>query len=79
MFQFGNLFILIIFLGKIIWIREESLASIVAVEMIELPISDSDAAIDKEFDHKECKLIFDFFSPMNYVFHKEKSMRLYSA
>jgi hypothetical protein len=39
--------------GKFLWIREEALASIAAVESLDLPVSDTDAAIEKEFDHKE--------------------------
>lgn len=41
--------------GKILWSREESLASILSVEMISLPVSDTDAAIEKEFNDKNCK------------------------
>lgn len=39
--------------GKFVWIREEALASIAVVEILDLPVSDTDAAIEKEFDHKE--------------------------
>ncbi|XP_076174613.1 ER membrane protein complex subunit 1 isoform X2 [Ptiloglossa arizonensis] len=39
--------------NKLIWAREEALASIVAVEIIELPMSDRDQAIETEFDKKE--------------------------
>lgn len=39
--------------GKFVWIREEALASVVAAEILDLPVSDTDAAIEKEFDHKE--------------------------
>lgn len=39
--------------GKLIWIREEALASIASVEILDLPVSDTEAAIEKEFDHKE--------------------------
>ncbi|KAK7866597.1 hypothetical protein R5R35_010431 [Gryllus longicercus] len=42
--------------GKLIWVREEALASVVAVEMLDLPVSDTEAAIEKEFDHKEMDL-----------------------
>lgn len=38
---------------KVAWIREEALASIVAVEFIELPMSERDRAIETEFDQKE--------------------------
>ncbi|XP_058792034.1 ER membrane protein complex subunit 1 isoform X2 [Phymastichus coffea] len=37
----------------IIWTREEALANIVAVEIVELPMSDRDQAIETEFDIKE--------------------------
>lgn len=39
--------------NKLIWAREEALASIVAVEIIELPMSDGDQVIETEFDQKE--------------------------
>ncbi|XP_049962865.1 ER membrane protein complex subunit 1 isoform X2 [Schistocerca serialis cubense] len=39
--------------GKMLWVREEALTSVVAVEMLDLPVSDTDAAIEKEFDNKE--------------------------
>ncbi|KAL6448634.1 hypothetical protein ACFW04_000473 [Cataglyphis niger] len=39
--------------NKLVWAREEALASIVAVEIIELPMSDRDQAIETEFDQKE--------------------------
>ncbi|XP_043801911.1 ER membrane protein complex subunit 1 isoform X1 [Apis laboriosa] len=39
--------------NKLIWAREEALASIVAVEIIELPMSDRDQEIETEFDQKE--------------------------
>lgn len=34
--------------GKIKWIREESLADIVAIEMVDLPLADSEGAIEKQ-------------------------------
>nr|CAD7589368.1 unnamed protein product [Timema genevievae] len=42
---------------KLVWVREEALSSIVAVEMLELPVSDTDAAIEQEFDHKETGIL----------------------
>ncbi|XP_029161247.1 ER membrane protein complex subunit 1 isoform X2 [Nylanderia fulva] len=39
--------------NKLVWAREEALASIVAVEIIELPMSDGDQVIETEFDQKE--------------------------
>nr|XP_022904767.1 ER membrane protein complex subunit 1 [Onthophagus taurus] len=35
--------------GKILWTREESLSKISGVEFVELPVSDLDASIEKEF------------------------------
>jgi hypothetical protein len=40
---------------KVLWTREEALARITAVEIIELPMSDRDQAIETEFDLKESK------------------------
>ena len=39
--------------NKLIWSREEALANIVAVEILELPMSDRDQTIETEFDNKE--------------------------
>lgn len=39
--------------GKMTWKREEALAEIVAVEMMELPISETEAFIQHEFDIKD--------------------------
>jgi len=41
--------------NKLVWTREEALASIVAVEIIDLPMSDREQAIETEFDQKESK------------------------
>lgn len=41
------------FAGSILWVREEALASVVAVELIDLPVSDIEVAIEKEFNVKE--------------------------
>lgn len=43
-----------------IWTREEALANIVAVEFVDLPVSDLDAAIESEFDQKEGTLTMVF-------------------
>jgi len=42
-------------LGSIKWHREESLTNIINVELVDLPVSDIEAAIEKEFGNKECK------------------------
>ncbi|CAB3236109.1 unnamed protein product [Arctia plantaginis] len=39
--------------GRVVWSREEALSNVVAVEFVELPVSDLDAAIESEFDQKE--------------------------
>ncbi|XP_063985411.1 ER membrane protein complex subunit 1 isoform X2 [Diachasmimorpha longicaudata] len=39
--------------NKLVWSREEALASISIVEMMELPMSDRDQTIETEFDQKE--------------------------
>lgn len=39
--------------NKVIWSREEALAKIIAVEIVDLPMSDRDHAIETEFDQKE--------------------------
>lgn len=36
--------------GKVLWIREEAISNIVATEFVELPVSELDASIEKEFD-----------------------------
>uniref|UniRef100_A0A1B6DQ56 ER membrane protein complex subunit 1 n=1 Tax=Clastoptera arizonana TaxID=38151 RepID=A0A1B6DQ56_9HEMI len=38
---------------KVIWVREEALASIITTDTLDLPVSDIEAAIEKEFDNKE--------------------------
>lgn len=47
-------------LGKIKWIREESLADIAAIEMVDLPLSDSEGAIEKQL--KSDNGLFSFHS-----------------
>ncbi|XP_068622538.1 ER membrane protein complex subunit 1 [Battus philenor] len=39
--------------GRVLWSREEALANVVAVEFVDLPVSETDAAIESEFDQKE--------------------------
>lgn len=41
--------------GKIKWIREESLADIAAIEMIDLPLADAEGAIEKQLKSKTGK------------------------
>lgn len=47
--------------GKIKWTREEALATIVAVEIMDLPLSDAEGAIENELNSKEGKFSFSFF------------------
>ena len=35
--------------GKVAWLREEALASILSVEMVDLPLSETEAKIEDEF------------------------------
>lgn len=39
--------------GKIKWVREESLANIAAIEMIDLPLADAEGAIEKQLKSKQ--------------------------
>lgn len=43
--------------GKIKWTREESLTDIAAVEMIDLPLSDAEGAIENELNSKDGKCV----------------------
>lgn len=47
--------------GKIKWIREESLADIAVVEMVDLPLADSEGSIEKQLksDNGMFDMIFD--------------------
>lgn len=44
--------------GGFLWTRQEALASILGVEIVDLPVSETDAAIEKEFGDKAGKQIF---------------------
>lgn len=47
--------------GKVFWSREEALASVVAAEFIDLPLSETDAKIEQEFgDNDKANLISMF-------------------
>ncbi|XP_033226104.1 ER membrane protein complex subunit 1 isoform X2 [Belonocnema kinseyi] len=43
--------------NKLVWVREEALSRIVVTEMVELPMSDRDQALETEFDQKERNVI----------------------
>ena len=59
--------------NKLIWSREEALSSIVAVEIIELPMSDRDQAIEKEFDQKERDVLSMMFRRVSSQFKQAKA------
>lgn len=50
--MFWKILILIYFLDKIRWTREEALANVVAGEFIDLPLADSDGSIEDELKSK---------------------------
>ncbi|XP_048477544.1 ER membrane protein complex subunit 1 isoform X3 [Plutella xylostella] len=39
--------------GRVLWTREEALANVVKAEMVDLPVSEEEAAIETEFNQKE--------------------------
>ncbi|CAL7933905.1 unnamed protein product [Xylocopa violacea] len=59
--------------NKLIWAREEALASIVAVEIIELPMSDRDQEIETEFDQKERDVLSMMFRRISSQFKQAKT------
>lgn len=46
--------------GKVKWIREESLADIGAIEMVDLPLSDSEGAIEKQLKSNNGMFYFQY-------------------
>ncbi|XP_017764681.1 PREDICTED: ER membrane protein complex subunit 1 isoform X2 [Eufriesea mexicana] len=59
--------------NKLIWAREEALANIVAVEIIELPMSDRDQEIETEFDQKERDVLSMMFRRVSSQFKQAKT------
>ncbi|XP_054002778.1 ER membrane protein complex subunit 1 isoform X1 [Hylaeus anthracinus] len=59
--------------NKLIWVREEALASIVAVEIIELPMSDREQAIETEFDQKESIDVDSSWDVLSMIFRRVSS------
>ena len=43
---------IVLFVGKVSWVREEALASILSVEMVDLPVSQIMAKMEDEFGTK---------------------------
>lgn len=46
--------------GKFKWIREESLADIASIEMVDLPLADSEGAIEKQMKNAHGKFHLSF-------------------
>ncbi|XP_050349636.1 ER membrane protein complex subunit 1 isoform X1 [Nymphalis io] len=44
--------------GRALWLREEALSRARAVEFVELPVSDTDAALESEFDQEEAAKVY---------------------
>lgn len=53
--------------SKVKWIREESLADIVALEMIDLPLSDSEGAIEKQLKTKTGKSLYNKITKIYFI------------
>lgn len=53
--------------NKLVWVREEALSTIVTTEIVELPMSDRDQAIETEFDQKESELKYFFIIFINKI------------
>lgn len=56
-----------VFAGELEWVREESLASIVTAEMIELPMSDTEAEMQAEFEAEDGEAIFAKIRCKNFI------------
>lgn len=71
--------------GRIRWTREESLANIAAIEMIDLPLSDAEGAIEKQLKSKGGRFFRYICQITDYVFHfvntycSHHSSQLYSS
>lgn len=48
--------------GRMIWSREEALSSIISSEIMDLPLSETDANIEQEFGHPDAGLISMFLT-----------------
>lgn len=46
--------------GRLIWSREEALSNIVSTEILDLPLSDTDASIEQEFGQPDANIITKF-------------------
>ncbi|XP_034941142.1 ER membrane protein complex subunit 1 isoform X2 [Chelonus insularis] len=59
--------------NKLIWSREEALANIITVEMVELPMSDRDQTIETEFDTKDRNILGMIMRRLTAQFNQIKS------
>lgn len=48
--------------GRMIWSREEALSSIISTEIMDLPLSETDANIEQEFGHPDAGLVSMFLT-----------------
>lgn len=53
------------FAGKMKWVREEALANIVAIEMIDLPLADFEGSIESELQNKDGKSMAQYLLLLN--------------
>lgn len=60
--------------GKVVWTREESLTNIISTEFLDLPVSDVDAAIEKEFENQECGYVEMFTRRLISQFYQLQSL-----
>ncbi|XP_031634273.1 ER membrane protein complex subunit 1 isoform X2 [Contarinia nasturtii] len=68
-----NAAIVLIQSGKVKWIREESMSDIAAIEMIDLPLADSEGAIEKQLKSDNGDIVGNFIqrvtTQLNHVHH----------
>ncbi|XP_008550454.1 ER membrane protein complex subunit 1 [Microplitis demolitor] len=60
--------------NKLIWSREEALASIITVEIVELPMSDRDQTLETEFDQKDRDIIGMFLRRLTAQMNQVRSL-----
>ncbi|KAG1651303.1 ER membrane protein complex subunit 1 [Nymphon striatum] len=65
--------IMVNYSGKLMWKRDESLASILNVEMLELPVSDTEARFEEEFGVKDGNIVSMFLHRITSQIHQLQS------
>ncbi|XP_057338793.1 ER membrane protein complex subunit 1 isoform X2 [Microplitis mediator] len=60
--------------NKLIWSREEALASIITVEIVELPMSDRDQTLETEFDQKDRDIVGMFLRRLTAQMNQVRSL-----